>query len=295
MSEYILSCCSTVDLTKEHLEGRGIPFVCFHYNLDGKLYPDDFGATTSYEEFYSRIAAGAEPSTTQVNVDEFKRFFEPSLKAGKDILHISFSSGLSGTYNSARIACEELCEKYPERKLFVVDSLCASSGYGLFVEILADKRDAGATIEELLAFAEATKLNMHHWFFSTDLTSYIRGGRVSKAAGLFGSLLGICPLLNMDDTGHIIAREKVRTKKRVIARIVEKMKQHAKDGINYSGKCYICQSACYDDARAVADLVEETFPMLSGQVQIYSIGTVIGSHTGCGTVALFFVGDERTA
>ncbi len=293
MSDYVLSCCSTVDLTKEHLDGRNLPFVCFHYNMDGAMYPDDFGHTMSYEEFYKRVAAGSEPSTTQVNVDEFKKFFEPILKDGKDLLHISFSSGLSGSYNSARIACEELCEKYPERKFYVVDSLGASSGYGLFIELLADKRDEGLTIDELRDFAEKTKLHIHHWFFSTDLTSYIRGGRVSKAAGFFGSLLGICPLLNMNEKGQLIPREKIRTKKRVIERIVDKMKAHAKDGINYSGKCFICNSACYDDARAVADLVEQSFPMLNGQVQIFSIGTVIGSHTGCGTVALFFLGDER--
>ncbi len=293
MSDYVLSCCSTVDLTKEHLESRNIPCVCFHYNLDGVMYPDDFGHTMPYEEFYKKVASGSEPSTTQVNVDEFKQFFEPILKSGKDLLHISFSSGLSGSYNSARIACEELCEKYPERKFYVVDSLGASSGYGLLMELIADKRDEGVSVDELREFAENTKLHLHHWFFSTDLTSYIRGGRVSKTAGFFGSILGICPLLNMNDKGQLIPREKIRTKRRVVERIVEKMKVHAENGLDYSKKCFISNSACYDDARAVADLVEQSFPMLDGQVKIFSIGTVIGSHTGCGTVALFFLGDER--
>ena len=142
-------------------------------------------------------------------------------------------------------------------------------------------------------FAEANKLRLHHWFFSTDLTFYVRGGRISKAAGWFGTVLRICPLLNMDDLGRLIPREKIRSKSKVIRAIVDKMAEHAQDGLNYSGKCYISESACMEDAQAVAKLVEERFPHLNGKVLINSIGTTIGSHTGPGTVALFFWGDER--
>lgn len=293
MADYILTACSTADLTKEQFERRGIPYVCYSYNIDGTVYPDDLGQTVSFDEFYQKIADGAMPTTSQVNVEQFIGFFEPFLQEGKDVLHVSLSSGISGTCNSAMIAAKELKEKYPERRVVVVDSLGASSGFGLFIDMMADRRDAGASLDELSAWAEENKLNIHHWFFSTDLTSYIRGGRVSKTAGFFGSLLGICPLLNMDAAGHLIAREKVRSKKKVIARIVEMMKEHAVGGLEYSGKCFMCNSACYEDARAVADLVEKTFPNLDGKVQIYSIGTVIGAHTGPGTVALFFVGDKR--
>ena len=221
-------------------------------------------------------------------------YFEGFLKEGKDILHVSLSSGLSGSVNSARIAAEELAEKYPDRKIYVVDSLGASSGYGLFMDKLADLRDEGKTLEEVRDFAEENRLKLHHWFFSTDLTFYVRGGRVSKAAGWFGTALKICPLLNMDNLGRLIPRSKIRTKKRVIKEIVSRMEQHAQDGHDYSGKCYISNSACYDDARAVADLVEEKFPKLNGKVEINHVGTTIGSHTGPGTVALFFWGDERT-
>ncbi len=293
MSDYILSCCSTADLSKSHFEKRDLHYICFHYKIGDDQYPDDLGETMPFETFYKKIADGAEPTTAQVNVKEFENYFEPFLKDGKDIIHVTLSSGLSGTCSSANIAKGELLEKYPERKIVIVDSLGASSGYGLFMEMLADKRDEGASLEELCDYAEKTKLHIHHWFFSTDLTSYIRGGRISKAAGLFGSLLGICPLLNMNTEGRLIPREKIRGKKNVTLTIVERMKQHAKDGLDYSGKCFISQSACYDDARAVADLVESTFPMLDGEVVINNIGTVIGSHTGCGTVALFFEGDER--
>lgn len=294
MSDFVLSCCSTADLTKEHFEKRDIRYICFHFMLDDVSYPDDLGESIPFEEFYARMAAGAETKTAQVNVDEFTHYFESFLKDGKDILHISFSSGLSGSSNSARIAAEDLAEKYPERKIIVVDSLGASSGYGLLMDKLADLRDAGKSMEETAQWAEENKLRLHHWFFSTDLTFYVKGGRISKAAGWFGTALKICPLLNMDDAGHLIPRQKIRGKKAVIQEIVKKMQEHAEGGTDYSGKCYISQSACREDAEAVAALVEQCFPKLNGKVEINYVGTTIGSHTGPGTVALFFWGDERT-
>ncbi|MEG1547536.1 MAG: DegV family protein [Clostridia bacterium] len=293
MQPYVITCCSTADLTKEHLSKRDISFVCFHFNIGGKQYPDDLGESMSFAEFYSRIKDGAQPTTAQVNTHEFIEFFEPFLKDGKDILHVSLSSGLSGSYSAANIAKTQLAEKYPQRRIEVIDSLGASSGYGLLMDMLADRRDQGMALDELVNWAQSNKLKIHHWFFSTDLTSYVRGGRISKTAGMVGSILHICPLLNMDMAGHLIPREKIRTQKRVIKAIVEKMLEHAVDGADYSGKCYISNSACYEDAREVAGLVEATFPKLAGPVEINDVGTVIGAHTGCGTVALFFVGDER--
>ena len=294
MSEYILSCCSTADLSKEHFEKRNIRYICFHYTLGGTSYPDDLGQSVPFQESYARMAAGEETKTSQVNVDEFLAYFEGFLKEGKDVLHVSLSSGLSGSVNSARIAAEELADKYPDNKVLVVDSLGASSGYGLLMDKLADLRDEGKSIEEVRDFAEANRLHLHHWFFSTDLTFYVRGGRISKAAGWFGTALKICPLLNMDDEGHLIPRQKIRGKKAVIQQIVKEMENHARGGHDYNGKCFISMSACMDDARAVADLVEEKFPHLNGKVMIKNIGTTIGSQTGPGTVALFFWGDERT-
>ena len=294
MSDYVLSCCSTADMPLEYFQKRNIPFICYHFNMDGKEYLDDLGQSMSFDEFYKRIAAGAMPTTSQVNVAEFIVFFEPYLSAGKDILHISLSSGLSGTYNSAVMAREQLMQKYPNRKILIVDSLGASSGYGLLVDIAADLRDEGRTLEDVSAWLEENKLNIHHWFFSTDLTHYKRGGRISAASATVGTLLNICPLMNMNNEGQLIPREKIRGKKRVISEIVERMQEHAKNGTNYSGKCFISNSACYEDARMAADLVEQKFPGLNGKVMINSVGTVIGSHTGSGTVALFFLGDKRT-
>lgn len=293
MGDFILSCSSTVDLTPRQMEDRDIRYVCFHFILDGEDHKDDMGQSISPEELYSRMTAGAEAKTSQISVSEYTEYFERLLQEGKDILHVEFSSGLSGSFNSARLAAEEMEEKHPENKIYLVDSLGASSGYGLIMETLADLRDSGMGIEELYRWIEENRLRMHHWFFSTDLTFYIKGGRISKTAGTVGTILGICPLLNMDNLGRLMPREKIRTKKKVIRRIVEMMELHAENGRDYSGKCYICHSVSREDAEKVAALVEERFPRLSGKVGIYPIGATIGSHTGPGTVALFFWGDER--
>ena len=293
MSPYVLTCCSPADLSKEHFERIGVRYVCFHYFLDEVEYPDDLGQTIPFEEFYARMAAGEDTRTAQVNVSEYVDFFTPFLEEGKDVVHVTLSSGISGTINSATNAALILKERYPERTVYVIDSLGASSGYGLLMDTAAAKRDEGLSVEEMAAWIEENRLKLHHWFFSTDLSFYVKGGRISKTAGFFGSVLEICPLLNMDNLGRLIPRFKIRTKKRVIKEIVKKMEECARDGLDYDGKCFISQSACLPDARAVADLVEERFPRLNGKVLINYVGTTIGSHTGPGTVALFFWGSER--
>ena len=293
MANYILSCCSTADLTKEHFQKRDIRYICFHFEMDGKQYADDLGQSIAFPDFYQAMTDGAETKTSQINAEEFIEYFTPFLEEGKDILHLTLSSGISGVYNSAMIAGEELAERYPDRKIYIVDSLAASSGFGLLMDKLADLRDEGMGIDELRDFAEANKLKLQHWFFSSDLTFFVKGGRVSKTAGFVGSVLDICPLLNVDYQGKLIPRYKIRTKKKVIQAIVNKMEELAEDGLDYSGKCYISQSNCMEDAQAVAKLIEERFPKLNGKVLINYIGTTIGSHTGPGTVALFFWGNER--
>lgn len=293
MKEYVISCCSTADLSEEHFNKRNISYICFHFEIDGKQYSDDLGKSMPFDKFYKAMKDGAETKTSQVNVQEFEEYFEGYLKEGKDILHVSLSSGLSGVINSAMVAKSNLEEKYPDRKIYVVDSLGASSGYGLIMDKLADLRDEGMAIDELYQWINEHKLEMNHWFFSTDLTFYIKGGRISKTAGFFGGLLGICPLLDMNNKGKLIPRYKIRSKHKVIKAIVDKMEENAVNGLNYSGKCYISQSDCYEDATEVAKLVEERFPKLNGKVEINNVGTTIGSHTGPGTVALFFWGGLR--
>ncbi len=293
MSDYIISCCSTADLAKEHFEQRDIQYICFHYELDGKQYLDDLGQSIPFDQFYKMMTEGAETKTSQINAEEYETYFEQFLKVGKDVLHLTLSSGISGTINSANVAKSNLEERYPERKIYIVDSLAASSGYGLLMDKLADLRDEGKTVDELYEWVNANKLKLRHWFFSSDLTFYIKGGRVSKTAGFVGGILNICPLLDVDNMGRLTPRFKIRTKRKVIQAIVDKMEEAAENGLDYNGKCYICHSACYEDARAVADLVEERFPRLNGKVLINNVGTTIGSHTGPGTVALFFWGSER--
>lgn len=295
MSDYIITCCSTADLPQSYFDEHNVPYVCFHYNIDGTDYPDDLGKTIPFDKFYKMIEDGAMPTTSQVNVDAYQEFWEPFLKEGHDIIHLTLSSGISGSVNSARIAAEGLLESYPERRLVVIDSLAASSGYGLLVAEAVERMENGASMDEVVQWIEDNKLYLHHWFFSTDLTSYIRGGRVSKASGFVGTMLKICPLLNVNDEGKLIPRFKIRTKKKVIQEIVRQMELHVRDGFDYSGRVFMCQSACYADAREVAKLVEARFPKMNGKVMINDIGGVIGAHTGPGTVALFFFGDKRTA
>ena len=294
MSEYKITCCSTADMPAAYFEERKIPYVCFHYRMDGVEYPDDLGKTMPFAEFYDRISKGAEPTTAQVNAQQYMDFFEPILKEGKDILHFTLSGGISGSVNSANIAKTQLEEKYPDRKVIVIDSLAASSGFGMLVDAALDKQEEGLSLEENAAWAEENKNRLHHWFFSTDLTSFIRGGRISKVSGFVGQALNICPLMNVNSEGKLIPRNKYRGKKQVIREMVKRMEEHAQGGLSYNGKCFMSCSACEEDARKVADIIEEKFPNLNGKVVINSIGTVIGSHTGPGTVALFLWGDERT-
>lgn len=294
MNDYVITCCSTADMSRTFMQENEVPFVMFHYQMDGKEYPDDLYASVTPQEFYQKIADGAQPVTSQVNAEEYRAMFEKLLKEGRDIIHLTLSSGISGTVNSANVARAQLLEEYPERRIVVIDTLGASSGYGLILTKALENRRAGMSFEENAEWLEKNKLRLHHWFFSTDLSSYVRGGRISKVSGFVGQALNICPLLNMDSLGRLIPRTKCRGKKQVIREIVKRMEEHAENGHEYAGKCYISQSACEEDARKVAQLVEEKFPKLDGKVLINDIGTVIGSHTGPGTVALFFWGDERT-
>ena len=290
---YVLSCCSTVDLTKEHLDRINVSYACYHFVLDGVEYADDLGQSIPFDEFYNRLKNGSDSTTSQISVGEYLDYFKKFLDAGKDVIHLTFSSGISGSYRSAMTAAEMLKEQYPYRKLYVIDSLAASSGYGLLVEATAKKRDEGLTIDELKYWVETNKLKLHHWFFSTDLTFFVKGGRVSKVSGMIGGVFEICPLLNVSNEGRLIPRSKIRTKKKVIQEIVNHMVEHAENGTDYTGKVFMSHSDCLEDAKEVASLVESKFKKMEGKVLINDIGTVVGTHAGPGTVALFFWGDER--
>ncbi|MBR6745207.1 MAG: DegV family protein [Clostridia bacterium] len=293
MADYIISGCSIADLSEQHFKDRNIEYVCFHYELDGVPHLDDLGKTMPIADFYAAMQNGADTKTSQVSAGEFVEYFTPFLEAGKDIIHVCISSGISGTVNAANVAKDDLAQKYPDRKIYIVDSLTASSGVGLILDKMADLRDEGYTVDQLYEWVEENKLKAHAWFFTTDLTFFVKGGRVSKVSGWAGTILKICPLLNVDVNGKLIPREKIRTKAKVINAIVGKMLTLADNRAEYNDTCYLSHSARLEDAEAVAKLVNEKIPGTQGKTVINNIGTTIGSHTGPGTVALFFWGDKR--
>ncbi len=290
---FILSCCSTVDLPYDYMEGREIPVLSYTYMVDGVEHVDDLGRDPAARpRFYQMLAQGKLPQTSQINVARYTAFFEELLQKG-DVLHLAFSSGQSASVNNAWAAAEALQEKYPERKLVVIDSLCSSSGYGLLVDAAADLRDADKTLEEPAAWVLENRNRVHHQFFSSNMTQFHRTGRVSGAAAAVATVLNICPLMRLDAAGAIKAYDKVRGKKRAVAATVDAVAAHAQNGTAYDGRMWVCHSVCPEDARMMIEALEARFPKQRGRIRLCDIGPVIGSHSGPGTVAVFFFGDER--
>lgn len=290
---YVISTCTACDLSAEIFEKYDIKYLGCHFFVNGKSYTDDLGKTMSNREFYQHIREGAETSTSQVSVGEYVDHFRALLLEGHDVLHTCLSSGISSTFQSANTAAEMLRSEFPDRKLYIVDSLCASSGFGLFNVLLARRREAGEDIDSLYQWAQEHCREIQLWFCSTDLTYYIKGGRVSKISGVLGGIFEICPLLCVSPDGKLKPIAKIRTKKKVLTALVDKMEQHTEPNRKYNGLCYISHSDCIEDAEFVRDLVKERFKQVE-DVKIFDIGTTIGSHTGTGTVALYFVSnDER--
>ena len=276
---FVLSCCSTSDLNKDYFLDRKINYICFNYFINDKLYKDDFGTSIKYKDFYNLMRNGAETKTSQINPDEFVKYFSRFLELGFDILHISLSSGISGVFNSANIAKDKLTKIFPERKILIVDSLAASSGYGLLIDKAADLRDKNKNINEIYEWLEKNKLKLNHWFFTSDLSFFVKGGRISKVSGWFGTVFKICPLLNVDYKGKLVPKFKVRGKQKVIELTLKQMELNAENNLDYAQKCFISHSDCYKDAEILANMIEKKFLKLNGNVKIFDIGTTIGSHT----------------
>jgi DegV family protein with EDD domain len=292
-SKFLLSCGSTVDLPYSYMQERGIPVIFYTYSIDGKEYVDDMSRDPrALPEFYKFLAAGKLPSTSQINISRYYDFFEEQLKQG-DLMYIAFGSGMSSSVNNAQKAAEMLREKYTERKIIVIDSLCSSSGYGLLVDEAADMRDRGCSMDETEQWVLENRKKVHHQFFSVDLKYYRRSGRMSGAAATIGSVLNICPIMRLDDAGRIIAYDKVRGRNNAIQETIRTMERNAKDGLNYSGKCWICNSDCLREAEQLKYALKERFRYIRGEIRICDIGTIIAAHCGPGTVAVFFFGDER--
>lgn len=291
--KFILSCESTVDMPYAYISSRQIPVMLYSYTLDNQSYPDDMGRDPmALPRFYQLLEKGKMPTTSQLNEYQYEEFFEPLLKKG-DVLHIALGSGMTGSVNNAQIAAKILQEKYPNRKLVVLDSLCSSSGYGMLVEIAADMRDKGYALEEVQQWVLENRNRVHHQFFSTDLKYFRRSGRISGPTAMLGAVLSICPIMRLDNSGRIVAYDKVRGKKNAVIKTVQTMAEHAENGENYSGKCFICHANSLEDAEKLKKEVSERFSKIEGNIPIYDIGTSIATHCGPGTVAVFFMGDER--
>ena len=292
-AKFVLSCESTVDLPFSYVSERNIPVIFYSYTIDGKEYVDDMLRNPeALPQFYQFLEEDKLPSTSQINEFNYLNFFEQQLQHG-DLLHIAFGSGMTQSVRNAELAADELREKYPERKIIVIDSLCSSSGYGMLVDYAADMRDKGCTMEEIERWVIDNRQNIHHQFFSTELKHYRRSGRMSGATAMVATVLGICPIMRLDDKGRITAYGKVRGKNNAIKATVDAMEAHAQGGRNYTGKCFICHSQCIQDAEKTKAAILERFPHIQGDVRIVDIGTIIASHCGPGTVAIFFLGDER--
>lgn len=289
---FILSCESTVDMPFSYVNGRDIPVIFYSYMVDGVNYVDDMlRDPEALPRFYKMLEAGKLPTTTQLNSYQYKEYFDGLLQKG-DLLHITLGTGMTKSYQNALIAAEDLREKYPDRKIIVVDSMCSSSGYGMLVDTAADMRDQGATMEEIEAWALENRQKIHHQFFSTELKHYRRSGRMSGATAMIATVLNICPIMRLDDAGRIIAYSKTRGKKNAVQTTVDTMEAHAQGGREYDGKCFICHSECMEDAQTLKAALMERFPHVK-DIPIFDIGTSIASHCGPGTAAVFFFGDER--
>lgn len=289
---FILSCESTIDMPFSYAEERNISVLFYSYMMGGNEYEDDMlRDAKALDAFYQRIEEGQMPSTSQINEYRYIEYLTQLLEKG-DVLHIAFGSGMTPSVINARNAAEKLKAEFPDRKLIVIDSLCSSSGYGLFVDEAADMRDKGASMDEIASWALSKNEYMHHSFFSTDFTMFKRSGRVSGATAAFGTLLGICPLMHLNLAGKIVAYGKVRGKKAAVKAVVKEMAEHAENGYGYSGKCFIANSHCPEEAELTKAAIEEAFP--NAKITIHEIGTIIASHCGRGTVAVFFWGDKRT-
>ena len=288
MNNYCIFTDSGCDLSREHLDAWSVKSLCLNFRFVGNdtLYSNDDMNT---KEFYQKMREGSVAKTSAVNSETFAQAFEEELKKGYDVLYLGFSSGLSNTFNAGRIATEQLSEKYPDRKIFAVDTLAASAGQGLLVRIACDKRDAGASIEEVASCIEEIKLRLAHWFSVDDLVYLKRGGRISPTAAFVGNMLGIKPVLHVDNDGHLINMAKVRGRKTALNALVSKMTETEADVEHYP--IYISHADCMSDVEYVKKCIAEKF---GKEVAVVTdVGPVIGAHSGPGTIALFFVAKER--
>lgn len=288
MNDYVIYTDSACDISPDLLQEWGVHCVSLTFHFEGSDIEYANGDMPE-KEFYNKMREGKIAKTSAINTEIFNGAFEEVLKQGKDLLYIGFSSGLSATYNSGKIAAKELGKKYPERKVLTVDSLAASAGFGLLIYLTLEQKNKGASIEEAAAYAESMKKKICHWFTVDDLVYLKRGGRISPAVALVGTMLGIKPVLHVDDEGHLISKAKVRGRKAAINALAAKYEELADDKDN--GTIFISHGDCREEVEILEDILKEKYGR-SVKVVTY-VGPVIGAHAGPGVIALFFVGKER--
>lgn len=288
MSNYVIYADSACDISPEQLEKWGIrcAYITFNFVGETKIYKDN---DIPADEFYERMKKGDVAKTAALNKENFKECFIEAAKEGKDAIYIGFSSGLSTTFSQSVLASREMGEEYPDRKFLCVDTLCASAGYGLILALAAKKRDEGADVDELAEYVNGIKGSMCHWFTVDDLEYLKRGGRISPTVAFVGNLLGIKPVLHMDDEGHLVNVTKARGRRAAVSALCDKFGELAVDKTD--GLIYISHAYCENDAKSLEAMLKEKYGVAVDMIA--NIGTVIGSHSGPGTLALFFIGKER--
>lgn len=293
MSDYILSSESTIDLDPEFVKELNVSIINANYELNGQTYLDDFGLSLDIKEFYDNMRNGASPTTSRINTNEYIEYFRPILEEGKDIIHLCLSSGMSSQFDSLQMVFEQLKEEFPDRKMYPVDSLMASAGFGMLTAKLAYLRDDGMDIDSLYKWAEDNKKHIINYTSNENLEYVARGGRISKTAASIGGMLHISPLIEVDNTGHMIVTSKIRTRKKLLKTIVDKMEVNAMDGLDYNDQIYISHADNIEIVEEIIELIKERFKNLDQEIKVSNIGPTIGSHIGPGTLAVFYWGDKR--
>lgn len=287
---FVITCESTTDLPISYLAKRQICALPYTYFIDDTEYVDDMGEFNGRNNFYKQLKQGKRPLTSQINTERYKNFFRQQLSQG-DLLHVAFDSQLSSSIYNAINAAEELKKEFPDRRIVVLDSTCGCLGYGILVDMMADMRDSGKSFDEIFDFAKECRYKVHHQFFSTTLSYYRRSGRVNGLSAFVGNILRICPILRLNRSGQIFAYAKVMSIAKAVNKTLEEVSLHVENGENYDGRMWVAHSDCIDIAEKVAERLKSVYK--NADVRLFEIGPVIGSHCGAGTVAVYFIGDER--
>ncbi len=291
MAEYIISTDTSCDFPLEYVKQHQLPLVTLFYSIDGVTGENGCPSSDVLKNFYDKMRAGSMTKTQQASIEDTEKVFREILQEGKDILHIAFSSGLSGTANAARLAAENMMEEFPGRKIIVIDSLCASLGQGLLVDYALKLQQQGKNMEETAKWLEDHIQNICHLFTVEDLKYLQRGGRISKTTALVGTMIGIKPVLHVDPEGKLVSISKVRGRKQSIQALVNKMEENIGKYRGEKQPIFISHGDCIEDANYLAELVKERFGY--DEFLINDVGPTIGAHSGPGTLALFFMGETR--